>query len=140
MVDKTLLSRKISKLREYIHELENSKDITWKKFKTNKRDKAFVERYLHLAIEEIFDISNHVISFHGWREPENYRDTFTVLAENKIIMSEDLKSLQNMASFRNILVHQYDNIDEEIVFGVFKKRLGDFKRFVESIETHFFSR
>jgi uncharacterized protein YutE (UPF0331/DUF86 family) len=34
-----------------------------------------------------------------------------------------------MASFRNILVHRYEKIDDEIVFGVFKKRLVDFDLF-----------
>lgn len=129
MVDKTLLSRKISKLREYIRDLELSKKITWENYKRNKRDKAFIERYLHLAIEEIFDIANHLISYHGWREPENYRDIFNVLTENKIIKSKDLKCFQNMASFRNMLVH-HEKIEDEMVFGILKKTTCSVKFFL----------
>lgn len=137
MVDKALLTRKISKLLEYIRELELAQDITWKRYKTNKREKAFVERYIHLAIEEIFDIAGHIVSYHKWREPENYRDVFAVLVENKILNSKDLKAFQNMASFRNMLVHHYEKIDDEIVYGIFKKKLGDFEKFISSIETYF---
>jgi|TARA_B100000315_G_scaffold118429_1_gene108532 uncharacterized protein YutE (UPF0331/DUF86 family) len=137
MVDKALLSRKISKLLNYISELKLAKDITWERYKTNKREKAFVERYIHLAIEEVFDIAGHIVSYHKWREPENYRDVFAVLVENKILNSKDLKAFQNMASFRNILVHQYEKIDDEIVYGIFKKKLGDFMKFTSSIETFF---
>ena len=56
MVDRELLSRKISKLSYYISELKNAKDINWKKYTDDSRSKAFVERYLHLAIEEVFDM------------------------------------------------------------------------------------
>jgi len=33
---------------------------------------------------------------------------------------------QNMASFRNMLVHRYENFDEELVYGIFTKHLTDF--------------
>jgi len=36
---------------------------------------------------------------------------------------------QNMASFRNMLVHHYEKVDDEIVFGIFKNKLGDFDIF-----------
>ena len=74
MVDKELLSRKISNLSYYISELKRAKDINWKKYTSDSRSRAFVERYLHLAIEEVFDIANHFVSFYRWREPTGYRD------------------------------------------------------------------
>ena len=49
-------------------------------------------------------------------------------------MSEkDLPTFQNMASFRNMLVHRYETIDEELVFGLFKKRLDDFELFIRMV-------
>jgi uncharacterized protein YutE (UPF0331/DUF86 family) len=99
MVDKELLSRKVSRLRSYIEVLKGAEDINWEKYRSDLRVKAFVERYLHLAIEEVIDIANHLISFHRWREPTGYRDLFTVLKEHGIIDEEHLSAFQNMASF-----------------------------------------
>ena len=48
----------------------------------------------------------------------------------------DLAIFQNMASFRNMLVHHYEKIDDEVVFGLFKKRLSDFEHFITLIRTH----
>ena len=48
MVDKELLSRKLSQLREYLVALRNAEDITWKKYENDLRARAFIERYLHL--------------------------------------------------------------------------------------------
>jgi len=43
---------------------------------------------------------------------------------------EELNTFQNMASFRNMLVHHYEKIDDELVFGIFKKQMDDFDKFV----------
>jgi uncharacterized protein YutE (UPF0331/DUF86 family) len=133
MVDKELLSRKISRLRSYTEALKSAEDIDWEKYKSDLRAKAFVERYLHLAIEEVIDIANHLISFFKWREPTGYRDLFQILKEHGIMSEKDLPTFQNMASFRNMLVHRYETIDEELVFGLFKKRLDDFELFIRMV-------
>jgi len=133
MVDKELLSRKISRLRSYTEALKSAEDIDWEKYKSDLRAKAFVERYLHLAIEEVIDIANHLISFFKWREPTGYRDLFQILKEHGIMSEKDLPTFQNMASFLNMLVHRYETIDEELVFGLFKKRLDDFELFIRMV-------
>ncbi|MBI5445123.1 MAG: DUF86 domain-containing protein [Deltaproteobacteria bacterium] len=133
MVDEDVLSRKISHLKGYLDELRRAEDITWDKYRSDVRSRAFVERYVHLAIEAVIDVANHLVSFEGWREPQGYRDLFLVLSENGVIPQQDLASFQDMASFRNLLVHRYDRVDDEIVFGVFRRRLTDFDRFVDLV-------
>jgi len=133
MVDRELLSRKISQLREYLAALGDADDITWEKYDEDLRLRAFVERYLQLCIEKVIDIGNHFVSFYRWREPEGYRDIFQVLRENKVIPREHLATFQNMASFRNMLVHRYERTDNEVIFGIFKKRLGDFDLFIDLV-------
>jgi uncharacterized protein YutE (UPF0331/DUF86 family) len=130
MVDKELVSRKLSRLRYYLEELKNAKDIDWGKYQSDLRAKSFVERYLHLAIEGVMDIANHLVSFYKWREPTGYRDLFLILKEHGIISEKYLPTFQSMASFRNMLVHRYETIDDELVFGIFKKRLDDFELFI----------
>lgn len=52
----------------------------------------------------------------------------------KIKFGEELFiSLKKMSKFRNILVHQYEQIDAEIIVTILKKYLGDFDRFKEAI-------
>jgi uncharacterized protein YutE (UPF0331/DUF86 family) len=129
MVDKELLSRKLSRLRSYVEALKSAEDIDWGKYQSDLRARTFVERYLHLAIEEVMDIANHLISFYKWREPSGYRDLFQILKEQGVLSERYLPTFQNMASFRNMLVHRYESIDDELVFNIFKKRLDDFELF-----------
>ena len=131
MIDKEVLSRKISQLLDYVDSLDQSRDIDWEKYQHDIRAKAFVERYLHLAIEAVCDIANHIISYERWREPHGYRDLFEILSDNGVIPEEYLDKFQNMAAFRNILVHRYDKIEDAVVFGIFRNRLDDFRLFVD---------
>lgn len=128
-MDRDLLSRKLSRLQEYVNALRTAEDIDWGKYRSDIRARAFVERYLHLAIEEVLDICNHLVSFQRWREPTGYRDLFLILSEQGVIPRERLATFQNMASFRNMLVHRYERVDDELVFGIFKRRLDDFDEF-----------
>ena len=133
MVNKEVILRKLTKLKEYVNELSRAKDISWEKYQKNIRDRAFVERYIHIAIQTVFDIANHIISYQGWKEPETYRETFTILASHGVLPEEKLSDYQNMASFRNMLVHHYEKVEDEVVFGIFRNKLGDFDLFQKSI-------
>lgn len=85
MVDKELVSRKLSQLRMYVDELRRAEDINWEKYRSDLRARTFVERYIHLAIEEVIDVANYLVSFYQWREPTSFRDLFSILREHDII-------------------------------------------------------
>ncbi len=140
MVDKELLSRKISQLHDFLSALKKAQDITWRLYEEDIRTRAFVERYIHLCIEKVIDVGNHLVSFERWREPEGYRDLFQVLPENEVILREQVTPFQDMASYRNMLVHRYEKIDNQLVFSIFKKHLDDFEIFISLVtqwaETH----
>jgi len=81
----------------------------------------------------MIDVAQHVIADEKWREPANYRDAFAVLAEGGAVGKAHLEQYQKMAAFRNLIVHYYEKIDDEVVFEIFQKNLGDFELFVKDI-------
>jgi uncharacterized protein YutE (UPF0331/DUF86 family) len=133
MVNDDVILKKTGKLKEYVDELRRAKDITWGKYQKDTRERAFVERYILIAIQTVFDIANHIISYQEWKEPETYRETFDILASHGILPEEKVIDFQNMASFRNMLVHHYESVENEVVFGIFKNKLGDFDLFREYV-------
>jgi len=133
MVNDDIIIRKLSKLKEYVEDLRRADDISWEEYQNNTRNRAFVERYIHIAIQTVFDIANHMISYQQWKEPETYRETFTILAAHNVLPDDKVTDFQNMASFRNMLVHHYESVDDEVVYGIFKNRLEDFDVFQSCI-------
>jgi len=133
MVDRVLVERILADIRANVRDLRNAGDITYDVYRTDKRARRFVERTLHILFEACIDVAQHIISDEHLREPVSYRDTFVVLAESRIIRSEDLPVFESMASFRNLIVHYYEGVDDAVVFGIFRERLSDFDLFVDRI-------
>ena len=136
MVDKAVILRKISELELYQKQIREFSDITLQDYKADWKTQRIVERTLQIMIETCADIANHIVSDRGMRSPTSYTDTFKVLFENNIIDSELFTIMEKMAKFRNIVVHQYEEVDSEIVIIVLKKHLGDFDRFKDAILTY----
>lgn len=96
-----------------------------------------VERNIEVAIQACIDIARIIIKLEGFREPEDNKGVFVVLAENAIISEDSLRFLIPMAGTRNVLVHGYDKIDDAIIFSVLKKHLSDFNTFLKEIEERY---
>ena len=86
-----------------------------------------------IAIEAAIDMGNHIISQNGFRAPEDYADTFSVLGEYGVVSDEFAKELRKMARFRDRLVHIYWEVDDKQVYNIMRANLGDFKTFLNSI-------
>ena len=123
-----LLSR-ISKLDEYIEFLYEIREYPREEYLFDPMIYGSSERFLHLSIECLIDIANHIISDMGYRKPSSNKEIFEILFENKIIDSNLKESLSNMAGFRNILVHDYINLDREIVYDILNNNLKDMEDF-----------
>jgi uncharacterized protein YutE (UPF0331/DUF86 family) len=74
---------------------------------------AFAGRYLvQISAQLCIDLAGHVVSSSGWRAPEDYRDTFTVLEEHGVLEPPLAERLRDLAGLRNRLVHLYEDVDD----------------------------
>jgi uncharacterized protein YutE (UPF0331/DUF86 family) len=92
-----------------------------------------IERGIQICIECVIDISNVIISTLDIEKPDTYKECILVLSNEDIIPQRFAKQISNMVSFRNILVHDYMKIDEEIIINVLKNNLDDFAKFMNYI-------
>lgn len=133
MIDREVIESKLRFLQEYLKDLKEYEDISLNDYRTSKKDQRFAERTLHLACESCLDIAAHIISRQGLREPKDNKDLFVILFEKEVISQQVHKAMITMAKFRNIVVHDYARIEPEIVLGILKKDVGDFKSFAREI-------
>ena len=133
MVKREVVLSRIDKLKEYLKYLSYVKNYTKEQYLNDPMIYASTERFLHLAIECVIDIGNHVISDMRYRKPESNKDIFRVLFENNVIEENLKENLSNMAGFRNILVHDYLKLDRAIVYDIVLYNLKDIERFVKII-------
>ncbi len=136
MVKRELVISRFNKLNEYIKFLNNIKNYSEEEYINNPLVYGSSERFLHLSIECVIDIGNHLISDLRFRRPESNREIFIVLHENNIINDKLKDSLCNMAGFRNILVHDYMKLDRNIVYKIINNNLKDIETFVKIVSEY----
>ena len=88
---------------------------------------------LQRAAEQTIDLANHVIRKEKLGLPKDSRDSFEILATTNVIASELAAKLKGMVGFRNILVHDYRELDLNIMKDVIEYRLDDLIRFTNDI-------
>jgi len=133
LVDKPLVGRKLAEMETYLKQIEEYSGISVRAYTNDWKVQRIVERTLQMLIELCIDIANHLISDTGMRVSTGYADTFRVLQENKVISKDLCKSLEKMAKFRNVIVHQYEEIDPAIVASILRNNLSDFEKYKKAI-------
>ena len=124
---------KLEKLDEYIKYLLEIQKTKKQKFVNDFHFYGLAERYLQLSIEAITDIGKLIIIYKNLRKPEDNQDIFTVLKENKIISEKLYNDLYGIAGFRNVLVHDYEKIDREIVYQKLLTKVDNFRNYKKEI-------
>ncbi|KYO66951.1 type VII toxin-antitoxin system HepT family RNase toxin [Thermovenabulum gondwanense] len=132
-MNKEKIYRQLSLLKKYLKELNSLKNTPFDEFEENSIIRAAAERLLQVAIETVQNIGNHIIASRGYRNPKDYADIFRVLEEEKILPHDFSENLQQMAKFRNRLVHIYWDIDIKKVYDIIQNNLEDFERFAQII-------
>ena len=67
------------------------------------------------ACEAAIDMAAHIVKQKNLGLPNGRRELFAILAEQKILSKELSTTMQKMVGFRNIAVHDYEELDIEIL-------------------------
>ena len=81
------------------------------------------------ACEASIDLAMHIVAVKGLGIPQNSRDAFDLLTADLVIDEDLARRLKRMVGFRNIAVHNYQDVDLSIVQGVIENNLQDLVTF-----------
>jgi uncharacterized protein YutE (UPF0331/DUF86 family) len=84
------------------------------------------------AIEACVDIAQHICASEGWGPPKDNGDAMRILGEQRVIPSDLADQMRRAVGFRNVLVHEYVDVDDEIVLGRLQD-LRDVEEYVQAL-------
>jgi len=114
--------------------LEEIRSLSPEQFVESYRDNQAAKYSLLEIMEAYIDIANYIISVKGFRRAEEYSEMFRVLKDERVLGEELAVRLEDMARFRNLLVHRYGEIDNRRVLEIIKHNLKDIEEFEKEIE------
>ncbi|MCU0614165.1 MAG: DUF86 domain-containing protein [Desulfobacterales bacterium] len=131
--EQAIFLRLVSQLQNALGRLESLQKLSQKEFMKDPDKIGSCKYQFIVAIESCIDMCNHIIARNGYRVPEDYGDTFKVIAEAGVIDETFAIELRNMAKFRNRLVHLYWEINDVQVYDILQTRLKDFKKLIKAL-------
>ena len=137
MVNNSILYKKITYIKFNIDRLKSKQYISQKEFLNNFDIRESVLLNLQQAIQGCIYISTHIIADNSWGTPGSTSDIFYILEKHKIIPSSMVEIMVKMCGFRNLIVHQYSDINYNIVYTIYQNQLIDFDEFLNEIQHHF---
>jgi uncharacterized protein YutE (UPF0331/DUF86 family) len=133
-MNKDRFNEKLIELEDFLQELEDSLPEDFEQYKTDYKLRAIGERYFEKIIKAVIDLSFMIIKIKKFKQPEQEREVFDILVENKVISLVLSKKLQNAKGMRNIIAHEYGRIDNELVFhSLAEELIPDVKEFINSV-------
>ncbi len=133
-MDRDVINRKLESLRRCIARIESKRPIRPDMLRVNDDLQDIIALNLERAVQTCVDIAAHVISQTELPVPNTMGEGFARLAELRVISPQVATSLQKAVAFRNILVHNYTNINWDIVANILTGHLTDFVQFAQAID------
>ncbi|MGM8930397.1 type VII toxin-antitoxin system HepT family RNase toxin [Salinicola halophyticus] len=88
------------------------------------------------ACEAALDMGHYLIRRERLGVPQSSRDVFTLLAQSDWITLETADVMRRMVGFRNIAVHDYQQLQLAITVAIIEKHLDDFLAYSRQLLTH----
>jgi len=128
------LLKRIEKLREYRHDLQQLSGIPFEQYVKEKNVKYSTERLLFLISENILDFLDHILSSRFEIVSDSYEDIIENAKKKDVIDDVLYSQLRGLGGFRNILAHAYLQISDEEVYRNLEKMLQSIDSIIDAFE------
>ena len=132
-LQKDFLVRALEQLERVSQELEKYRDTTPETLEGDLSLRWTVERGLLAGLNLIFRIADHILSRVFRRSPDTYEGLLLELKSVGVISEELYRKLKGAGGFRNVLVHEYVEVDLGEVASVLREAPGTFRAFRKEV-------
>ena len=132
-MDREVVVQKLESLRRCLQRIQTKypKDVSILAADIDLQD--IVSLNLSRAVQISVDIAAHLIAGTDVPPPDTMGQAFDLLAQQGILNNALAISLKRSVGFRNIVVHNYESINWNIVHSIVKDHLSDYTEFARAV-------
>ena len=128
-----VIQRKLALLDNYLIRLQQQlDDVDSETFKNDWALQRMAERSLQVMIKVVVDIAERIIALKNAGPVASAAQALEKLVDLTVIKSA--QPYTEMIRFRNLIVHQYEEINPDIVYHIAKNNLDTFRQFRDEID------
>ncbi|NLA57567.1 MAG: DUF86 domain-containing protein [Firmicutes bacterium] len=137
MVTKAIICEKLKTLAHYYSELEElAAGLTLERYLSDLMRKRAIEREIQLIVECATDVNNMILKLLDRGPARDYFNSFIELAESDVFDMDFALAIAPSTGLRNILVHEYEVIDDAIVFQSIDSVLRYYKEYLSALSEY----
>ena len=133
--DTSVVRRHLAALHEALANLRRHSATTPQMLRADMDLRWTVEHGLQLCAQNAIDIATHLATTAGL-DASDYASAIDRLTGMNVLPAEFGARFRQIAGFRNVLVHDYIDVDLDVVCAVLAGRLDEFEEFMRLIERH----
>ncbi len=133
-IRKDIINHKLKEIIESVELVHENLPENFEEFKRLGIIKDGIYKRIENAIESVINICSIINSDLGLGIPSSEEDIIKNLENKKIISKKLAERIREMKGFRNLLVHRYGKINDELAFENVKEGIKDFSFFSEEIK------
>lgn len=137
MVDDDVLVDKLRHVNRYTNDLREMRGMPEAEYLDDVVIQRAVERTLVNLIQACIDVAQHVRSSEDLSPGGTAKQEMEALGNADILSAETQSRMEEAVGFRNVLAHQYGEIDQQVVYEVLHEDLCWFERFQEEVAQWF---
>lgn len=122
----TLLDYQVTRLSKHME------GIPLAAFQDDWASRCVAERALQVAVEICIDVADRIIALKGAGPVETATAAMKRLCDLGVLESD--QPYRDMVRFRNLVVHEYETIDPDLLYVLATTRLDDFRRFRDELD------
>ncbi len=133
MVNKATVIKKLARLKTYLHELRSFESLSLDDYLANFEHRRAVERLIQLIVDVAVDINTHAVVDEGGSPPKDAFNSFLDAANLGIIPMAFALQVAPSTGERNIIVHEYEQIDDTVVYQSIKEALAHYNQYIHHV-------
>lgn len=128
-----IIINKLIKMEEYLSELEKFKPQTYREYENDQLKRYAIERLVQLIIDLALDVNNSLIKKSDKYPAQDYFSSFLELIDLRILPEEFAREIAPSTGIRNRLVHEYEKINDKIVYQNLDKIIKYYLDYIKHI-------
>ena len=138
MIDKERIKSKIKTVKQEREYLKDFEGISFQKFLNSENIHQYygAVHHLQVAVQAVLDIAQHIASYQRFKSYTSNKEVFEILKDNNVITFDIATSMTNAVGLRNVIVHQYEEVDPEKVYDIIQNHLDDIDVFILEIDKY----
>lgn len=133
-IDKELVKRKITLILEDLQKMKPLAELPEDKFLADYQPRLLAERLLERIIGRMLDINYHIVTETLLTTPKDYFDSFLKLSEVGVLNPDESQEFAKLAGLRNRLAHEYNGINEDLIFEVLKDFVSSLPSYLKAVD------